>query len=202
LIRLEREKTVGLEKSLSKERKSFKVQEDLLKAKIDKLLDLEKSLAKEKEKVESLTKEFSLANDLNPQLKSANETLQENFSCLFAKHTDLEVEHDILKESTNSISNEATKSFISITSSGCKRCCNVNFEFCATNLAEMHVMKSKITRPTKLINEDSTSPKVGEFEKHTKGFGSGYMMKYGFEKGNCRKGKITPFLIYSSLRKK
>ncbi|XP_025815501.1 transcriptional regulator IFH1-like [Panicum hallii] len=49
-IRLEREKTVGLEKSLSKERKSFKVQEDLLKAKINKILELEESLAKEKEK--------------------------------------------------------------------------------------------------------------------------------------------------------
>jgi hypothetical protein len=48
------------------------VQEDLLKAKIDKLLESEKSLAKEKEKVESLTKELSLANDLNDQLKGAN----------------------------------------------------------------------------------------------------------------------------------
>jgi len=40
LIRLEREKTIGLVKSLSKERKSFKVQEDLLNAKIGKLLEL------------------------------------------------------------------------------------------------------------------------------------------------------------------
>ena len=40
LIRLEQEKTVGLVKSLSKERKSFKVQEDLLNAKIGKLLEL------------------------------------------------------------------------------------------------------------------------------------------------------------------
>ena len=40
LLKLEREKTVGLEKSLSKERKSFKVQEDLLNAKIGKLLEL------------------------------------------------------------------------------------------------------------------------------------------------------------------
>jgi hypothetical protein len=39
LIRLEREKNVGL----SKERKSFKLQEDFLKAKIDKLLELEES---------------------------------------------------------------------------------------------------------------------------------------------------------------
>jgi hypothetical protein len=39
LIRLEREKNVGL----SKERKSFKLQEDFLKAKIDKLLELEDS---------------------------------------------------------------------------------------------------------------------------------------------------------------
>jgi hypothetical protein len=59
----------------------------------------------------------------------------------------------------------------------------VNVEPCATNLAEMHVMKSGITRLTNLINEDSMSPKVDEFKKHIKGFGSGYLMKYGFEKG-------------------
>jgi speckle-type POZ protein len=43
LIRLEREKTVGLEKSLSKGRKGFKMQEYLLKAKIYKFLKLEES---------------------------------------------------------------------------------------------------------------------------------------------------------------
>ena len=48
LIRLEQEKTVGIEESLSKQRKSFKVQEDLLNGKIGKLLELEKSFTKEK----------------------------------------------------------------------------------------------------------------------------------------------------------
>jgi hypothetical protein len=82
--------------------KCFKVQQDLLKAKIDKLLELEESLAKEKEKVVKLTKELSLANESNAPLKGANETLHENFLCLHAKHMDLEVEHDLLKESTSS----------------------------------------------------------------------------------------------------
>jgi hypothetical protein len=44
-------------------------------------------------------------------------------------------------------------------------------------------MKNEIIRLTKLINEDATSPKIGEFEKHTKGFGSDYMKKYVFVKG-------------------
>jgi hypothetical protein len=130
-----------------------------------------------------LTKELSLANESNAQLKGANDTLHENFLCLHTKHIDLEVEHDILKESTSCSSNDATKSSISTTSNGCARCCNVNAESCATSLAEMHVMKSEITRHTTLIKEDKSTQKIGEFEKHTKAFGSGYMKKYGFVKG-------------------
>ncbi|RLM65345.1 uncharacterized protein C2845_PM16G05550 [Panicum miliaceum] len=183
LIRLEREKIIGLEKSLSKERKSFKVQEDLLHAKISKILELEKSLAKEKEKVETLTRDLCLVNESNVNLRSVNESLQEIFSCLHAKHTALEVKHATLLENTTLDSNDATKSSFSTMSNGCARCCNVNVESYATNLADMHVMKNEITRLTSLIKEDKTYPKIGEFEKRTKAFGSGYMKKYGFMKG-------------------
>jgi hypothetical protein len=119
---------------------------------------------------------------------------------LQVKHTDLEVEHDLLKESTFSSSNDATKSFICITSNGCTRWSNINVESCATKLAEMHVMKNEITRLIRLINEDNTSQKIGEFEKHTKGFGSGCMRKYGFEKGkglgknNKSRQELIPFI--------
>jgi speckle-type POZ protein len=133
LIRLEREKTIGLEKSLSKERKRFKVQEDLLKARINKILELEGSLAKEKENIVNLTKDLSLANESNAQLKGSNETLHENFLCLHTKHMDLEVERDLFKESTPSSCNDATKSFVSISSNGFARCSNINVESCATN---------------------------------------------------------------------
>jgi hypothetical protein len=63
----------------------------LLKAKVNKILELVESSAKEKEKVMKLTKELSLVNESNAQLKGENETLHENFLCLHAKHTDLEV---------------------------------------------------------------------------------------------------------------
>jgi hypothetical protein len=78
-----------------------------------------------------------LANESIANLKGVNETLQENFLCLNAKHTNLEVEHDLLKESTLD-SNDATKSSTSITSYGCTWYSNINVESCATNLAEMH----------------------------------------------------------------
>ena len=44
-------------------------------------------------------------------------------------------------------------------------------------------MKNEIIKPTRMVNENITSSKIGEFEKHTKDFGSSYMMKYGFVKG-------------------
>jgi len=181
LLKLEREKIVGLEKSLSKERKSFKVQEDLLNAKAGKLLEIEVSLSKEKEEVAILKKELSLASETIASLKGVNETLQENFSCLHADYKDLESKHDILKNNTLD-SNDATKSFVSTTSKTCARCCNINVESCATNLAEMHVMKNEIAKLTRMVNENTTTSKIGEFEKHTKGFGSSYMMKYEFVK--------------------
>jgi hypothetical protein len=57
----------------------------------------------------------------------------------------------------------------------------------------MHAMKKEIIRLTQLVQEEApshkqvfrtnSSPRVGEFEKYNKGFGSKYMSKYGFEKG-------------------
>jgi hypothetical protein len=57
----------------------------------------------------------------------------------------------------------------------------------------MQSMKKEISRLTQLVQEEApshkqilkinTSAKVGEFKKHTKGFGSKYLGKYGFEKG-------------------
>jgi hypothetical protein len=59
----------------------------------------------------------------------------------------------------------------------------MNVESCATNLAEMHVMRSEIARLTTLIKEDKSTQRIGEFEKHTKAFRSGYLKMYGFVKG-------------------
>jgi hypothetical protein len=62
----------------------------------------------------------------------------------------------------------------------------------------MKAMKKEITRLTQLFQEEAPLHKqvpkanslsrVGEFERHTRGFGSKYMNKYGFEKGK-RLGK-------------
>jgi hypothetical protein len=107
-----------------------------------------------------LTRELSLINESNVYLKSVNETLQENFSCLNAKHRALEVEHTTLLENTTMDSIDATKSSIPTTSNCCARCYNVNVESCATNLVEIHVMKSEITKLTSLPKEDNTAPKI------------------------------------------
>jgi speckle-type POZ protein len=59
LFRLEREKTIALENALVIEKKSFKVQEDLLKEKEIEILSLKKSQAKDELIVDELTKESS-----------------------------------------------------------------------------------------------------------------------------------------------
>jgi hypothetical protein len=45
----------------------------------------------------------------------------------------------------------------------------------------MNAMKKEIARlSNSLINETKKELKRGEFENHTKGFGSSYMKKFGF----------------------
>ena len=92
-------------KKLEKRDMSLEKQEDLLVLEKERNLALEASLAEEKEKVEKLTWELSLAkasieekdvdlakaNSSIDSLKGANETLQENFSCLEVRYKDLEV---------------------------------------------------------------------------------------------------------------
>ena len=68
-------------------------------------------------------------------------------------------------------------------------------------------MKKEITRLTQLLQEEvpshvqvakkNLSMRVGEFEKHTKGFGSKYLSKFGFDKGKGlgRNGQDTPHAI-------
>jgi hypothetical protein len=59
-------------------------------------------------------------------------------------------------------------------------------------------MKKEISRlPNSLIDEKKKEPKRGEFENHTKGFGSSYMKKFGFADGkrglvNWNKEQKTP----------
>ena len=109
-----------------------------------------------------------------------------------AIHKALKVEHNTTLESYSKAS-EKSSSSIPSTNNGCARCYNIDIQSCATNHVEMNAMKKEISRLTQLLQEE-TSPneqaskanpnsRVGEFEKHTKGFGSRYMSKFGFEKG-------------------
>ncbi|KAG2594639.1 hypothetical protein PVAP13_5KG003724 [Panicum virgatum] len=192
LLRLEREKFKALEKDLTKEREENKMLVNSIKVKDGTLLELKESLSSEKEKVDNLTRKFSFVNDTNTFLRKDNEKLQESMTSLQANHTALEVQFNTLWESTSKtreISNSSSPS----TSNGCARCYNIDIQTCATNHVEMNAMKKETTRLTQLLQEEAPShmqiPKknpsirVGEFEKHTKGFGSKYMSKFGFEKG-------------------
>nr|XP_034601211.1 DNA ligase 1-like [Setaria viridis] len=179
---IEREKTIALENTLENEKKGFKVQEDLLKNKIDTILSLEKSLAKEKMKVEELTKELSLAKDTSASLKNENVVLQEKLTSLEANHMALEAQLNILNKSTSSNSNDASMYSSASTSNGCVRCYNVDINACATNIAKMHARKKEIARlSNSLLNKEKNTSKRGEFENHTKGFRSSYMKKFGFK---------------------
>jgi hypothetical protein len=191
LFRLEIEKSEALEKHLTNERKENKRLEESLKAKDSILLKVKESFTSENSKVNDLTKELFLVEDTHANLKRDNEKLQESLTSLQAIHTALEVKVNTFLESSSNTC-KSSKSSSPSTSSGCARCFNIDIQTCATNHAKMQAMKKEISRLTQLVQEEAPShkqvlktnpsPRVGEFEKHTKGFGSKYLSKYGFKK--------------------
>ncbi|KAG2650815.1 hypothetical protein PVAP13_1NG168319 [Panicum virgatum] len=188
LLRLEREKFKALEKDLAYEREENKMLVNSIKVKDDTLLELKESLSSEQEQVNDLTRKFSFVNDTNTFLRKDNEKLQESITSLQANHRALEVQFNTLWErapKTRETSNSSSPSI----SNGCAWCYNIDIQTCATNHVETNAMKKEISRLTHLL--------VGEFEKHTKGFGSRYMSKFGFEvgKGLGRNGQGTPHVI-------
>ncbi|KAG2534678.1 hypothetical protein PVAP13_9NG075775 [Panicum virgatum] len=194
LLRLEREKFKALEKDLANEREENKMLVNSIKVKDGTLLELKESLSREKEKVDDLTRKFSFVNDTNTFLRKDNEKLQESMASLQANHTALEVQFNTLWESTSK-TRETSNSSSSSTSNGCVRCYNIDIQTCATNHVEINAMKKEISRLTHLLQEEA--PSHTQFEKHTKGFGSRYMSKFGFEKGKGlgRNGQGTPHAI-------
>ena len=94
LLRLERETSKTLDKDLAIERKENKRIKDSLKTNDNILLEIRELLINEKEKVNDLTKKYSLVEDTNANLRSENVKLQESFTSLQAIHKALEVEHN------------------------------------------------------------------------------------------------------------
>jgi hypothetical protein len=194
------DETLESQEELLRHERENKRLEDSLKIKDSILFVVEESLTSEKRKVNDLTKKLSLVENTHANLKSDNDKLQESLTSLQVIHTALEVKVNTLLESSSK-PRESSKSSSPSTSNGCARCININIQTCATNHAEMHTMKKEITRLTQLVHlisarrstisqvlKTNLSPRVGEFEKHTKGFGSKYMSKYSFDKGK-RLGK-------------
>ena len=113
-------------------------------------LALEKSLAEERAKVEKLSIDLSLANDSNKRLmkestmasdslvslKATNSELQDSLSSLTVKYNDLEVNYNVLWESTKINSKAVLDSNIS-TSEGCSNCYKIDIHACVTNLAKL-----------------------------------------------------------------
>jgi hypothetical protein len=118
LLRLEREKSEGLEKNLTNERKENKRLEQSLKTKDSILLEVEESFTSEKRKVIDLTKKLSLVEDTHANLKRDNAKLQESLTSSQAIHTVLEVKVNSLLESSFK-SCESSKSSSPSTSNGC-----------------------------------------------------------------------------------
>jgi speckle-type POZ protein len=184
LFRLEREKTIALENALVIEKKGFKVQEDLLKEKELEILSLKKSQAKEDFIVYELTRESFQAKDACNRLEGEKLELQKSLESLRTSHIALEVQLDNLKNSATTISNDAPSNSKASTSNGCSRCYKIDINACATNIAEMKAMKKEIARlSNSVIDEKKKEQKRGEFENHTKGFGSNNMKKFGFADG-------------------
>jgi hypothetical protein len=146
------------------------------------ILSLKKYIAKDELLVDELTRESSLAKDACKRLEDEKLELQKSFDSLKTSHIALEFQLDNLKNNATTSSNDASTK--TSTSNGCSRCYKIDRNACATNVVKMNAMKKEIARlSNSFIIEKKKEPKRGEFENHTKGFGSSYMKKFGFVDG-------------------
>ena len=96
LLRLERETSKTLDKNLAIERKENKRIKESLKTNDNILLEVRELLTSEREKVDDLTKKYSLVEDTNANLRSENIKLQESFTSLQAIHKHLRLSTTLL----------------------------------------------------------------------------------------------------------
>lgn len=95
-----------------------------------------------REKNENLAKTLELAKASRTSLDEANKTLQERFDCLNKMHKALEVEFDLIKNSTP-ISNDASSSTMASNILDCSRCKDIDIDACATNSKSMQALASQ-----------------------------------------------------------
>ena len=135
---------------MEKKKETLDRQKDLLIQEKERNLALEKSLAEERAKVEKLSIDLSLANDSNKRLmkentmasdslaslKATNGELQDSLSSLMVKYKELEVNYNVLWESTKTHSKAIPNSNVS-TSEDCSKCYKIDVQACVTNLTNL-----------------------------------------------------------------
>src|SRR6266508_3266520 len=130
-------------------------------------LTREHSLAKDS--IEKKDVELAKANSSIDSLKSANETLQKNFSCLEVRYKDLEVQFNTLWDTNSSPPSANLDSNVS-TSKGCKQCYNHDINICSTNLAKLGKLEKEVKllkivlKNEMLTNEDGSMKDVTKFK--------------------------------------
>jgi uncharacterized phage infection (PIP) family protein YhgE len=143
---------------MDKKSKNFiaKLMEELEKtqatlAKQEKLyVSCKKALASGRSEVETLRLEVDQAESIIVTLKDDLNILQEKNNALKTRNEELEEQFSTLWDKTSHLTKASEISNAS-TSKGCDKCYNVNLEACATNLANMEVMKKEVARLNNII---------------------------------------------------
>ena len=154
-----------LMEKLEKKKETLDRQEDLLIQEKEGNLALEKSLAEERAEIEKLSIDLSLANDSNKRLmkentlasdslaslKVTNGELQDSLSSLMVKYKELEVNYNVLWESTETHSKAIPNSNVS-TSEGCSKCYKIDVQACVANLAKLEELNKAKDCEIKRLN--------------------------------------------------
>jgi hypothetical protein len=166
-----------LMEKLKKKKETLDRKEDLLIQEKKRNLILEKSLAEEKAKMVKLSIDLSLANDSNKRLmkenivasdslaslKATNGGLQDSLSSLMVKYKELEVNYNVLWESTKTHSKAIPNSNVS-TSEACSKCYKIDVQACVNNLAKLEeLVKAKDVEIKRLNIKPKVNYKDGRY---------------------------------------
>jgi hypothetical protein len=115
--------------------------------------------ALERSELDTLHKALAKEQEAHAITKKAHIALKQKYCNLDEKHKELEGQYGILFYS-NSHPSKANDASTSSTSQGCGKCCNLDLNIYATNLANMEAMRKEIARLNEVIKVEL---------EHTKG---------------------------------
>ena len=137
---------------LDEARAELATRDDDLIAQEELYIATKEAQALEKSEMNLLRKALAKEQEEHASTRKAHVALNEMHCVLDKKHKEIELQYNLLWESTSHLP-KATSTSNASTSQGCDKCSHIDINAMSTNLANMKAMEKEIARLNELINQ-------------------------------------------------